>query len=47
MAKTRPGKKDIDAYTIRGTNKVVRGKPTTDFGFLKISEKNKAKVAVK
>lgn len=26
MAKTRPGKKDVDSYTIRGTNKVVRGK---------------------
>lgn len=25
MAKTRPGKKDLDSYTIRGTNKIVRG----------------------
>ncbi|CAK9140956.1 unnamed protein product [Ilex paraguariensis] len=25
MAKTRPGKRDLDSYTIRGTNKVVRG----------------------
>jgi len=25
MAKTRPGKKDMDSYTIRGTNKVVKG----------------------
>ncbi|XP_073220038.1 chromatin remodeling protein EBS-like isoform X2 [Cicer arietinum] len=24
MAKTRPGKKDLDSYTIRGTNKIVR-----------------------
>ncbi|XP_027908792.1 chromatin remodeling protein EBS isoform X1 [Vigna unguiculata] len=24
MAKTRPGRKDLDSYTIRGTNKVVR-----------------------
>ncbi|CAI9783938.1 unnamed protein product [Fraxinus pennsylvanica] len=24
MAKTRPGKRDLDSYTIRGTNKVVR-----------------------
>ncbi|KAF9587548.1 hypothetical protein IFM89_004006 [Coptis chinensis] len=24
MAKTRPGKKDLDSYTIKGTNKVVR-----------------------
>ncbi|KAK4360904.1 hypothetical protein RND71_019856 [Anisodus tanguticus] len=24
MAKTRPGKRDMDSYTIRGTNKVVR-----------------------
>ena len=27
MAKTKQGKRDIDAYTIKGTNKVVRGKP--------------------
>jgi hypothetical protein len=26
MAKTKPGKKDLDSYTIKGTNKVVRGK---------------------
>ncbi|RZC08858.1 Chromatin remodeling protein EBS isoform A [Glycine soja] len=25
MAKTRPGRKDVDSYTIRGTNKIVRG----------------------
>lgn len=25
MAKTKPGKKDLDSYTIKGTNKVVRG----------------------
>nr|CAB3480982.1 unnamed protein product [Digitaria exilis] len=25
MAKTKQGKKDVDSYTIRGTNKVVRG----------------------
>ncbi|KAJ1379598.1 GroEL-like equatorial domain superfamily [Sesbania bispinosa] len=25
MAKTRPGKKYLDSYTIRGTNKIVRG----------------------
>ncbi|WVZ01827.1 hypothetical protein V8G54_022633 [Vigna mungo] len=25
MAKTRPGRKDLDSYTIRGTNKIVRG----------------------
>lgn len=25
MAKTRPGKRDLDSYTIKGTNKVVRG----------------------
>ncbi|KAF5782736.1 putative chromatin regulator PHD family [Helianthus annuus] len=25
MAKTRPGKRDLESYTIRGTNKVVRG----------------------
>lgn len=25
MAKTRPGKRDVDSYTIRGTNKVVKG----------------------
>lgn len=24
MAKTKPGKKDLDSYTIKGTNKVVR-----------------------
>ncbi|RZB83139.1 Chromatin remodeling protein EBS isoform B [Glycine soja] len=24
MAKTRPGRKDLDSYTIRGTNKIVR-----------------------
>ncbi|KAH1127288.1 hypothetical protein GLYMA_06G233300v4 [Glycine max] len=24
MAKTRPGRKDVDSYTIRGTNKIVR-----------------------
>ncbi|XP_019168592.1 PREDICTED: chromatin remodeling protein EBS-like isoform X2 [Ipomoea nil] len=24
MAKTRPGKRDLDSYTIRGTNKVVK-----------------------
>ena len=28
MAKTRPGKRDLDSYTIRGTNKIVRGKKT-------------------
>ncbi|XP_050369567.1 chromatin remodeling protein EBS-like [Argentina anserina] len=28
MAKTRPGKKDIDSYTIRGTTKVVRAGDT-------------------
>jgi hypothetical protein len=27
MAKTKQGKRDVDAYTIKGTNKVVRGKP--------------------
>ena len=27
MAKTKQGKKDVDSYTIRGTNKVVRGNP--------------------
>lgn len=26
MAKTKQGKRDVDAYTIKGTNKVVRGK---------------------
>jgi hypothetical protein len=26
MAKTKPGKKDLDSYTIKGTNKVVRRK---------------------
>ncbi|KAG4386110.1 hypothetical protein GLYMA_12G227900v4 [Glycine max] len=26
MAKTRPGRKDVDSYTIRGTNKIVRVK---------------------
>lgn len=25
MAKTRPGKRDADSYTIRGTNKIVKG----------------------
>jgi hypothetical protein len=25
MAKTKQGKKDVESYTIRGTNKVVRG----------------------
>ncbi|KAG6502007.1 hypothetical protein ZIOFF_041894 [Zingiber officinale] len=25
MAKTKPGKKDLDSYTIKGTNKVVKG----------------------
>jgi hypothetical protein len=25
MAKTKQGKKDVDSYTIGGTNKVVRG----------------------
>lgn len=25
MAKTKPGKKELDSYTIKGTNKVVRG----------------------
>ncbi|CAL5012555.1 unnamed protein product [Urochloa decumbens] len=25
MAKTKQGKKDVDSYTIRGTNKIVRG----------------------
>ncbi|TKY45674.1 hypothetical protein E2542_SST30327 [Spatholobus suberectus] len=29
MAKTRPGRKDLDSYTIRGTNKIVRGNPVT------------------
>ncbi|PNY13463.1 bah and coiled-coil domain-containing protein 1-like [Trifolium pratense] len=24
MAKTRPGKKDIDSYIIKGTNKIVK-----------------------
>lgn len=24
MAKTKPGKKDVDSYTIKGTNKIVR-----------------------
>lgn len=24
MAKTKPGKKDLDSYTIKGTNKIVR-----------------------
>lgn len=24
MAKTKPGKKDLDSYSIKGTNKVVR-----------------------
>nr|GFD33667.1 chromatin remodeling protein EBS [Tanacetum cinerariifolium] len=24
MAKTKPGKKDCDSYTIRGTDKIVR-----------------------
>lgn len=24
MAKTKPGKKDLDSYTVKGTNKVVR-----------------------
>ena len=26
MAKTKQGKRDVEAYTIKGTNKVVRGK---------------------
>ena len=25
MAKTKPGKKELDSYTIKGTNKVVKG----------------------
>lgn len=25
MAKTKPGKKDLESYTIKGTNKVVKG----------------------
>lgn len=37
MAKTRPERKDVDSYTIRGTNKVVRGKENekknNDFDF--------------
>ncbi|XP_054787250.1 chromatin remodeling protein EBS-like isoform X5 [Prosopis cineraria] len=28
MAKTRPGRRDLDSYTIRGTNKVVRAGDT-------------------
>lgn len=24
MAKTKPGKKDVDSYSIKGTNKIVR-----------------------
>ncbi|KAH8517882.1 hypothetical protein H0E87_005701, partial [Populus deltoides] len=30
MAKTKPGKKDLDSYTIKGTNKVVRQKIEAD-----------------
>lgn len=33
MAKTKPGNKDIDSYTIRGTNKIVRGNNNTNFNF--------------
>lgn len=31
MAKTKPGKKDLDSYTIKGTNKVVRGEASFFF----------------
>lgn len=31
MAKTKPGKKDLDSYSIKGTNKVVRGKIKATF----------------
>lgn len=34
MAKTKPGRKDLDSYTIKGTNKVVKG---TFFPFFSIS----------
>ncbi|KAL6529650.1 hypothetical protein OROGR_015273 [Orobanche gracilis] len=30
MAKTKPGKKDLDSYNIKGTNKVVR-RPSRSF----------------
>ena len=31
MAKTRPGRKDVDSYTIRGTSKIVRGNTRLPF----------------
>lgn len=42
MAKTRPGKRDADSYTIRGTNKVVRGKENNAFYLFpkNVEEKN-------
>jgi hypothetical protein len=31
MAKTKQGKRDVQSYTIKGTNKVVQGKPLPAF----------------
>ncbi|XP_027085783.1 chromatin remodeling protein EBS-like [Coffea eugenioides] len=39
MAKTRPGKRDLDSYTIKGTNKVVRA---ADCVLMRPSEIDKA-----
>ncbi|KAI7741037.1 hypothetical protein M8C21_022466 [Ambrosia artemisiifolia] len=39
MAKTRPGKRDLESYTIRGTNKVVR---VGDSVLMRSSENEKA-----